>query len=439
MIDKDINVCLISNDEYAIYTAGCIATIKRYKNINTKLNIWVFSNNISHRKKQLLQIQETPQVKINIIDVDPSQYAQYNKCGHIDASTMYKFDIPFILSNIDKILYLDIDVIVKDDLQSLYDTDIQAKFAAVVPYTWQEQVARERMKIISERLNLSRYFNAGVLLLNLKYIREKYKLIDFIDARRNISNEGIGGHDQYIMNYMFKENVVWLDPKYNLINYVYENKFKIKEVNKFYNTNYKSINELIKKSVIIHCTGPFKQWDKRHIFYKLWLNSIDDITKNMFFSIKKQKNSFWEIEDCNFYYILKFGFFKIKINKKNINGIPNYMELIKKGTYFPHPVGIVISSAATIGKNCIIYQNVTIGAKTFQQGDVRIVDNYPCIGDNVTIYAGAVICGPVKIGDNAVIGANSVVINDVPANSIAIGVPAKIIKSSTIKNLGDKR
>ncbi len=51
------------------------------------------------------------------------------------------------------------------------------------------------------------------------------------------------------------------------------------------------------------------------------------------------------------------------------------------------------------------------------------------VGDNVTIGAGANIIGPVKIGDNAVIGAGAVVITDIPANSVAVGVPAKVVKT----------
>lgn len=108
--------------------------------------------------------------------------------------------------------------------------------------------------------------------------------------------------------------------------------------------------------------------------------------------------------------------------------IYNYDELIKKGTHFQHLVGVVISRAATIGKNCTIYQNVTIGSKDFATGDGKTRTAYPELGDNVTVYAGAVIIGNVKIGNNAVIGANAVVISDVPANSTAVGVPARIIK-----------
>lgn len=105
--------------------------------------------------------------------------------------------------------------------------------------------------------------------------------------------------------------------------------------------------------------------------------------------------------------------------------IPNYQALINEGTKFPHPVGIVISRAATIGKNCVIFQNVTIGAKFAPTLDKKY---YPTIGDNCRICAGAVIIGPVKIGNNAVIGANSVVVKDVAENAIVAGVPAKFIR-----------
>ena len=107
----------------------------------------------------------------------------------------------------------------------------------------------------------------------------------------------------------------------------------------------------------------------------------------------------------------------------------NYKQLIQQGTKFPHLLGIVISRGATIGNNCIIYQNVTIGAKSVSEGDFNKTQNYPIIGNNVTIYSGAVIAGPVKIGNNVVIGANAVVLNDVPNNATVVGIPARIVKS----------
>ncbi len=103
--------------------------------------------------------------------------------------------------------------------------------------------------------------------------------------------------------------------------------------------------------------------------------------------------------------------------------------LYEKNTRIPHPVGIIIGSKVTIGNNCTIHQNATIGLKhSGLRGNDFPASNYPTIGNNVIIGAGAVILGSINIGDNAIIGANAVVIHDVPANAVVAGAPAKIIK-----------
>lgn len=106
---------------------------------------------------------------------------------------------------------------------------------------------------------------------------------------------------------------------------------------------------------------------------------------------------------------------------------------IGEGTIFYHRgIGVVVHPNAKIGRNCKIFQNVTIGSK-WSQG--RCDGEAPCIGDDVFIGAGAVILGSVIIGNNAIIGANAVVIYNVPAGSIALGVPA-IIHERTEDNNG---
>jgi len=87
-----------------------------------------------------------------------------------------------------------------------------------------------------------------------------------------------------------------------------------------------------------------------------------------------------------------------------------------------HFGGIIISGYAKFGNDCRIRNGVVVGLR-------RIEEKFaPVIGNNVDIGAGAKLLGPITIGDNVIIGANAVVLSDVPANSIAVGVPA-IIKS----------
>lgn len=97
-------------------------------------------------------------------------------------------------------------------------------------------------------------------------------------------------------------------------------------------------------------------------------------------------------------------------------------KIVAQKTIFPHPVGIVIGAGVELGFNCIIYQNVTIGAKRL--GD----ENYPKLGRNVVVYPGAIIVGSVEIGKNCIIGANSFVNKSFPDNSIIVGNPARSIR-----------
>lgn len=99
---------------------------------------------------------------------------------------------------------------------------------------------------------------------------------------------------------------------------------------------------------------------------------------------------------------------------------------IGKGSRFGYGgIGVVIHKRAILGKNCLIGTNITIGGKSphFE---------VPIIGDDVYIATGAKILGPITIGNNVTIGANAVVIKDVPDNAVVVGIPAKVIKIKTV-------
>ncbi len=97
----------------------------------------------------------------------------------------------------------------------------------------------------------------------------------------------------------------------------------------------------------------------------------------------------------------------------------------KNQPYFPHGIlGIFISDESSIGKNAVIFQQVTIGA--IRTKGSKNIGN-PTIGDNCYIGAGAKIIGNIKIGNNCRIGANAVVYEDMPDNSIAVCSPTKIV------------
>jgi serine O-acetyltransferase len=92
---------------------------------------------------------------------------------------------------------------------------------------------------------------------------------------------------------------------------------------------------------------------------------------------------------------------------------------IDGGLLLPHPNGVVLHPSARIGPNCLIMQQVTIGGHGGREG-------VPTLGGHVDIGAGAKLLGPIRIGNHARIGANAVVLTDVPDSCIAVGVPARI-------------
>lgn len=118
---------------------------------------------------------------------------------------------------------------------------------------------------------------------------------------------------------------------------------------------------------------------------------------------------------CSLLYEILFKFVQI------VTGIELPCEaIVGRNFVIDHFGGIIVSGYARFGDNCQIRNGVVVGLR-------RIEEPYaPVIGNNVDIGAGAKLLGRIKIGDNSIIGANAVVLDDVPENSIATGVPAII-------------
>ncbi len=96
---------------------------------------------------------------------------------------------------------------------------------------------------------------------------------------------------------------------------------------------------------------------------------------------------------------------------------------IGKRLVIDHGMGIVIGETAELGDDCLIYHGVTLGGTGKDTGK-----RHPTIGNNVLISAGAKVLGPFKVGDNSRIAANAVVLSEVPPDSTAVGIPAKIVR-----------
>lgn len=95
---------------------------------------------------------------------------------------------------------------------------------------------------------------------------------------------------------------------------------------------------------------------------------------------------------------------------------------IGRGLFIDHGMGVVIGETAEIGDNVVMYHGVTLGGTGKHKGK-----RHPTVGNNVLIGSGAKVLGPIKIGDNSKVGANAVVLKDIPADCTAVGIPVRVI------------
>jgi serine O-acetyltransferase len=103
---------------------------------------------------------------------------------------------------------------------------------------------------------------------------------------------------------------------------------------------------------------------------------------------------------------------------------------IGPGLFIDHGMGVVIGETAEIGRNVTLYHGVTLGGVSLHKGK-----RHPTLGDNVVVGAGAKVLGAITVGEESRIGANAVVVKDVPAESVVVGVPGQVVARSQSHHL----
>lgn len=129
---------------------------------------------------------------------------------------------------------------------------------------------------------------------------------------------------------------------------------------------------------------------------------------------------------AHFFYKIKLEFLARLLSQfsRHLTGIEIHPGAeIGRGLFIDHGMSVVIGETTVIGNNVTLYQGVTLGGTGKQKAK-----RHPTLGDNVVVGAGAKILGNIVVSDNSYIGANAVVIKDVPPNSTAVGVPARLTK-----------
>lgn len=254
-----MNIVLATDDNYAQHCAVVMASVITH---NCNVSFYIINDGLSPPNEEKLKsviTQNTDSVEFVMVDKIKIQsmlpMPDNSETSHISIATYYRLFLAELLpADIEKVLYLDCDMVVRGSLLPFYDTDLDGKALAACYLN----NAFGRVKNVYERLGYSedyKYFNAGALCLNLKYWREndvQGRLLAF--ARNNMHN--IVYHDQDILNAVLHREVVHVSPLYNMdLSYITEDEAQN------YDLSFDKLLTIFMNPVVVHYVSRPKPWE----------------------------------------------------------------------------------------------------------------------------------------------------------------------------------
>ena len=269
---------MICDDNYVLPTRVAICSMAKNRKARSHINFYVLGDGLStYSILSLTNMNRFMGVRVNVMDKSDllKTYENINQSRHVTPAALLKFFLPQIFYNYDKILYLDSDIIVQDDLSELYNTDISDKYAVGIKDTLCV-VNRQYMDNVG--INNEFYFNSGVMLLNLKKMRDDNITEKLIKYRLEVPQHFM---DQDAFNAIIGSNVRFVSWKYNFLNY-YMTVLDTRQLSSFFGYDFnKPFWKIYDSAIILHLGGKEKPWNQDmgylsviwHKYYKLLSHS----------------------------------------------------------------------------------------------------------------------------------------------------------------------
>ena len=290
---ENINVCLAFDDNYAKYAGVVIASVLANAAETDCLHFYLLDGGVStENREKILQFKNFKNCEIDFITIDESLFEEYKKVkthAYITLATYYRLKITSLLPDVDRIIYMDCDVVVNTSLKELFESDLgESSFAGV-----------NDLNLRMVRKNPG-YVNAGMLVMDLKNIRKygiEEKFLEY--TKENVDKISCG--DQEIINEVCKGNIVLLDPRWNV-----------------QSSNFVNRSSYTKNPWIIHFVARKKPWHvgslsvHRNLYFKYlqltpWALSAEELKK---FALDSKLKFFWEYVKYRPFFWLRPRFYK---------------------------------------------------------------------------------------------------------------------------------
>ena len=266
-IGDEINIVFITDNKYAYPTSVAISSLFYSSNPETNYKVYVIGSDLNEETERLL-LRSGPNIVVENIpgDVITIDF----KHSHVSTAAMFKFLIADIFPQLDRILYLDSDIIVQGDLKAFYNTDLGQNYIAAIPdyHIMNNLYAKAR-----ELINSPFYFNSGVILMNLRQMREDNISEKLIQTKLSISNDKTFTFmDQDALNIVFNGKTVKASPDYNFLNVYYE-EFDRFAMQALAELSADEVASIFRNPTILHLGGGTKPWSaaiasKRFLYQK---------------------------------------------------------------------------------------------------------------------------------------------------------------------------
>ena len=260
-----IHIAFITDNNFVIPTSVAISSIIESKEPATRLCIHVVCASLSDENEAVFHSFASDTVEIDIILQDADRFFALHKVVHCNASraALLKFVLPELLPDCDRVLYLDGDILVKGDLTELYNVELADNYAACVlnsftffraHYTYEDKVGR--------------YFNSGVMVLNLRLMREDAVTDRLIAAKQTAQRHVL--MDQIAFNYVFDKRISVLPVRYNfqiLCLPGVKGDREVQVLNEHFGTQYRDLADLLADAVVVHFASRAKPWKNPTALY----------------------------------------------------------------------------------------------------------------------------------------------------------------------------
>lgn len=324
-----MDIVLICDRNYLIPTKVTINTIAKNKLPEEKITVHIIGSELNENDfasfRELENALFTIKVYLPSMEVETFQ----RQHSHVSKAALYKFYLPIILQDVDKVLYLDSDMIVLGSLSRLYNVDLESRYAAAV----KDMIAETQMDL-KRVLGIDTYFNSGMMLLNLNLLRKDNVSAELWNTRQ--SDCSMDFMDQNILNKVFDKKVTIVSPEYNYMQTLQD--IPLKYVASYYGLEENAMQAVSENPIILHLTDKKKPWNsvyarRADVWFRYLLNEdIFGVVCSMCENMEEQlqvKGVMLEQEHENYLFMKnagKFEFENLKPLERRILGIKDQIQ-----------------------------------------------------------------------------------------------------------------